>query len=251
MAGSAKAKGKCTPQKDRKESPIMRRRSLGSCKKPKLEEVIEISSSNPMSEHKVDTTVGKVSFASNFGCNQDQDGELRRDLSEVNTRFDGITKFMINLCEVIAKTNPGFTVKKMHNGVPILLTDWPTPPSSFVSKKSDTNSLMEKLKYPKEGQTTSDPSIPIGKVQLNDQKQLGNNIFSQRQDDGHQTYYINYNPYNSWNPDGRKTGIEIPHWMEVTYRQPVNMILNELEAAVVAYIFQPIPPNTKLGADMS
>ncbi|KAJ1400101.1 Papain-like cysteine peptidase superfamily [Sesbania bispinosa] len=122
-----------------------------------------------------------------------------------------MTKVMINLCEVIVKTNPGFTVKKMHNGVPILLTDWPSPPSSFVSKKSDTDSLMEKLKNPKEGQTTLDPSIPIGKVQLNDQKQLGNNIFSHNQDDGHQTYYINYNPYNSWKPDGRKKGIEIPH----------------------------------------
>ncbi|KAJ1377212.1 Ulp1 protease family, C-terminal catalytic domain [Sesbania bispinosa] len=63
------------------------------------------------------------------------------------------------------------------------------------------------------------------------------NLFSVPNNDKTGSYYMNLQPLHSAQYDGRTTGIRIPWWMPVMFRPPNEMILDEIEASVAAYIF--------------
>ncbi|VFQ79793.1 unnamed protein product [Cuscuta campestris] len=49
--------------------------------------------------------------------------------------------------------------------------------------------------------------------------------------------YINYNRMSTPLYDGRSKGISIPEWILILFRPPTRMILNEVEAGIVAHVF--------------
>ncbi|KAJ1378722.1 hypothetical protein SESBI_47542 [Sesbania bispinosa] len=63
------------------------------------------------------------------------------------------------------------------------------------------------------------------------------NMFLVPTDDNTNSFYMNLQPLHSAQYDGRTTGVCIPWWIPVLFRPPNELILDEIEASVAAYIF--------------
>ncbi|KAJ1439026.1 Ulp1 protease family, carboxy-terminal domain protein [Sesbania bispinosa] len=224
-------------QKGKKASPKSREPKTARGRKNKIQEIIELSSSFHESTPKVVELTTPVQ--SKHHSNED-DQDLRQEIKEVRSEIKEIRFGMNNLTNMIATASP---VMVGHNavGVPIIVNNIGTPRKSAVSEKNDTDTIMAKLGSSSEQQTNSQPymddKVEQGKGNGNQEFYLGRRLFSNVNDGNTSTYFINNQPLNTHRYDGRTGGVEIPFWYPVNYRVPTDMILDELEASVAAYIF--------------
>ncbi|KAJ1430727.1 hypothetical protein SESBI_07556 [Sesbania bispinosa] len=103
--------------------------------------------------------------------------------------------------------------------VPLQASETPsTIKNPLTSNKSNSNKTNEKLKEHKYGSASK-------------------KLFSRAREDINTVYYMNLDPLHSAKYDGRTKGIHVPWWMPLMFRPPTDMVLDEIEAAVAAYIF--------------
>ncbi|KAJ1427952.1 Ulp1 protease family, C-terminal catalytic domain [Sesbania bispinosa] len=88
----------------------------------------------------------------------------------------------------------------------------------LTSNKSNNNKTNEKLKEHKYGSASK-------------------KLFSRAREDINTVYYMNLDPLHSAKYDGRTEGIRVPWWMPLMFRPPTDMVQDEIEAAIAAYIF--------------
>ncbi|KAJ1378002.1 hypothetical protein SESBI_48305 [Sesbania bispinosa] len=103
--------------------------------------------------------------------------------------------------------------------VPLQASETPsTIKNPLTSNKSNSNKTNEKLKEHKYGSASK-------------------KLFSRAREDINTVYYMNLDPLHSVKYDGRTEGIRVPWWMPLMFRPPTDMVLDEIEAVVAAYIF--------------
>ncbi|KAJ1400924.1 Ulp1 protease family, C-terminal catalytic domain [Sesbania bispinosa] len=103
--------------------------------------------------------------------------------------------------------------------VPLQATETPlTNKNTLTSNKSNNNKTYEKQKEQNYGSASK-------------------NLFSRAKEDSNTVYYMNLDPLHSAKYVGRTKGIRVPWWMPLMFRPPSDMVLDEIEAAVAAFIF--------------
>ncbi|KAJ1430535.1 Ulp1 protease family, C-terminal catalytic domain [Sesbania bispinosa] len=101
------------------------------------------------------------------------------------------------LASIIVNGN-NFTQSQLAAGLPLLLTTCLTPKNSSVKRTIEADKM--------DGSDNCD-------------------------------HYINKKPIPSFNNDAIKRGLKIPYWMQLSFRPPVDMDLDNLEIVTAAYIF--------------
>ncbi|KAJ1400985.1 Ulp1 protease family, C-terminal catalytic domain [Sesbania bispinosa] len=234
MVGTSKGKSNRTPRKGSRASPRLRRHSTRSNKKQKVQEIIEISSSIRESVSKEGAGRVRVTHDHNPQDNQ----YIRNQMMEMKASVDGLTLFVTKLVEVIANNTPGLELKENPNGIPILIVNCPTPSTTHATKLTETNRNIGKMKSPEGMVTSSTPCLVTGNkadYEMDGDENHVRTLFSPLKDRNDQIFYINYVPFKTYIYDGRTSGVKVP-----------SMILDDLEAAVAAYIFQPLTPDSEL-----
>ncbi|KAJ1398791.1 hypothetical protein SESBI_30778, partial [Sesbania bispinosa] len=247
MAGTSKGKSNRTPRKGSRASPRLRRHSTGSNKKQKVQEIIEISSSIRESVSKEGAGRVRVTHDHNPQDNQ----YIPNQMMEMKASVDGLTLFITKLAEFIANNTPGLELKENPNGLPIIIVNCPTSSTTHATKLTETNSNIGKMKSPEGMVTSSAPCLVTGNkadYEMDDDENHVRRLFSPLKDRTDHIFYINYDPLKTYTYDGRTSGVKVPSWISVTFRPPQEMILDDLEAAVAAYIFQPLTPDSDLSS---
>ncbi|KAJ1411931.1 Ulp1 protease family, C-terminal catalytic domain [Sesbania bispinosa] len=199
-------------RKGKKETQKPRQSKNVRSKKKRVQEIIDISSSfhesDPRTVQENATIDAKTEDVKN-------DKDLRYEVSEVRSEIKELRVSMNKLTSYIETTSP-VVAGKIDSPNPITITN--TPRNSSVSDKTKS--------MPDDEKGNRDHEFFIGK-----------RLFQPVNDGITSIYYINNQPLNTHRYDGRTTGVEIPFWYPVSYRVPANMVLDDLEASIAAYIF--------------
>ncbi|KAJ1427452.1 Ulp1 protease family, C-terminal catalytic domain [Sesbania bispinosa] len=125
--------------------------------------------------------------------------DLRNEVSEVKAGIKELRVSMNKLTTYIENTSP-ITARQNESPIPLSISTMQTPKNSSVSEKTD--------------KAYGDKEFLIGK-----------RLFQTFNDDTTSIYYLNNEPLNTHRYDGR------------TVEVPADMVLDDLEASIAAYIF--------------
>ncbi|KAJ1428335.1 Papain-like cysteine peptidase superfamily [Sesbania bispinosa] len=236
-------------------------RSISSMSKKTLKEVIEISSSN---QHNVfndfsneKDSEGPISAQTPPKDNIDNASQspiheksdpmvaqptekdvLDEKVSRIGTSVEYLT-FVVNGLTAFFNHNTVGQVFPNSSGIPLIFNTFLPPFAYSVDSKKGTIPLQatetpNTMKIPLTSNSTK--TAEKEKI-LKHGSTTKKNLFSKPNQDNNTSYYMNLQPLHSEKFDGRTEGVCIPWWIPVLFRPPTEMILDEIEAHVAAYIF--------------
>ncbi|KAJ1383387.1 hypothetical protein SESBI_43451 [Sesbania bispinosa] len=168
-----------------------------------------------------------------------KDMGMRDDqIAQFQSSVDQVTNVVNNLSKIIVATNPMFFPSHSLPGLPVMVAAFPTPAEKSTTN-TDTNAIMAKLS----STPAYNPTPKHDSHNLNEPS-LVRSLFSDTKEGSSSGYFINYQPLHASKYDGRTTGISIPEWGPVLFNPPPGMILDEIEASAIAYIYGTNKDNT-------
>ncbi|KAJ1392529.1 Ulp1 protease family, C-terminal catalytic domain [Sesbania bispinosa] len=166
--------------------------------------------------------------------------ELDEKVSRIGTSVEQLTSVVNGLTAFFNHNTVG-QVYPNSSGLPLIINTLPPPFTYSADGKKGTIPLQPT-------ETPNTIKIPLTSNKSNSTKtsEKGKNLkhgstskklFSKPNEDNNTSYYMNLQPLHSAKYDGRTEGVRIPWWMPVLFRPPSEMVLDEIEAYVAAYIF--------------
>ncbi|KAJ1377621.1 Ulp1 protease family, carboxy-terminal domain protein, partial [Sesbania bispinosa] len=235
-------------------------RSRSSMSKKNLKEVIEISSSNQQSllnkflnekgsegsYISAQTPPNDNASESPIHENSDpmvaqptgKDVGLDEKVTRMGKSVDHLT-YVVNGLTVFFNQNTVGQVFPNSSGIPIIINTLPPPFAYSADNKKGTTPLQptETPNTVKIPLTSNSTKTAENEKNLKYGSTSKKNLFSKPNQDNNTSYYMNLQPLHSGKYDGRTEGVRIPWWMPVLFRPPSDMILDEIEAHVAAYLF--------------
>ncbi|KAJ1431407.1 Ulp1 protease family, C-terminal catalytic domain [Sesbania bispinosa] len=223
MAGNRKGFRRKTPPRPSRRSPRIQHLNGENEKKPRPEEIIEISSSYRGTDPVGGDPIG--------GVNDEHEHQYE------NAQLRELVKY---LASIIASGN-NFTQSQLGAGFPLLLSTCLTPKNSCVTRTIDAENILASLSGPSDRLTKSAPSMVTGssdKPQNLEDMNIVRNFFTKMDGGDNVDHYINKKPIPIFHNDAIKRGLQIPYWMQLSFRPSIDMDLDDLEVVMAAYIFQ-------------
>ncbi|KAJ1392527.1 Ulp1 protease family, C-terminal catalytic domain [Sesbania bispinosa] len=169
-----------------------------------------------------------------------KDEELDEKVSQIGTSVEQLTSVVNGLTAFFNHNTVG-QVFPNSSGLPLIINTLPPPFTYSADGKKGTIPLQ-----PTETPNTIKVPLTSNKSNSTKTSEKGKNLkhgstskklFSKPNEDNNTSYYMNLQPIHSAKYDGRTEGVRIPWWMPVLFRPPSEMVLDEIEAYVAAYIF--------------
>ncbi|KAJ1375735.1 Ulp1 protease family, C-terminal catalytic domain [Sesbania bispinosa] len=245
MAGNRKGFRRKDPPRPTRRSPRIEELNVAEKKNPKHEAIIEISSSLQASEPQAGEKTEPLSQFSSPTEDRTKEQTSAKRVKGLNEEYgehaekDQLRDLVKCLASIIVNGN-NFTQSQIAAGLPLLLTTCLTPKNSSVQRNIDADSILASLSNTSERFTKSAPSMATGTSHgpqhLHDLN-LVRNLFTEMDERDNGDHYINKKPIPSFNNDPIKRGLKIPFWMQLSFKPPIDMDLDDLEIVTAAYIF--------------
>ncbi|KAJ1392036.1 Ulp1 protease family, C-terminal catalytic domain [Sesbania bispinosa] len=248
MAGHEKAPRSRATQNPPRKSPRLiglRQRQL-NLERLSEEEVIEISSSCHQSDQK-ETEKSDNHFQVSKPPEEPNHNEgnlnLNTHIQQGNdsSNVDQLKELVKLLANVSVNNNTVFNPNRSAQSVHLLATSCLSPLNSTATQSNGTDIVMQEVSDLAERLTQSAPPRGPGTSQNVNQLEdmsLARKLFTEGDDGQKYDHYINFNPLQPSLYDGRKTGVQIPHWILLSFRPPEDMELDDVDAIIAAYIFK-------------
>ncbi|KAJ1396597.1 Ulp1 protease family, C-terminal catalytic domain [Sesbania bispinosa] len=235
-------------KESRTDGPCTRGRPYGSYKKQKTIEIVELSSTITHTFTIIDYSAlsksqkkeDKSSESSSEDVNSPKQQDVVEKVDRLGTSVQDLQKVVTTLTQIIVTNPPMITHIGTHGGVPYVFNPFQTPLNTSPANQIQTEMIMSKLKP--SGQTLF-RSVNY-KEGINKAQEQGSmtdppirKLFTPLEGVNNAGFYFNYQSLQSIKHDGRKLGVQIPNWAPMLFSPPKDMLLDDIDAAVAAYIF--------------
>ncbi|KAJ1377963.1 Ulp1 protease family, C-terminal catalytic domain [Sesbania bispinosa] len=246
MAGHGKTPRSRAAQNPPRKSPRLIGQRQRQLKLERLseEEVIEISSSCHQSDEKETEKSDNLFQVSKPPEEPNHnEGNLNSHIQQQDdsSRVDQLKELVKLLANVIVNNNTVFSPNRSAQSLHLLATSCLSPLNSTATQSNGTDIVMQEVSDLAERLTQSAPPRGPGTSQNVNQLEdtsLARKLFIEGDNGQKFDHYINFNPLQPSLYDGRKTGVQIPHWMLLSFRPPEDMELDDVDAIIAAYIFK-------------
>ncbi|KAJ1415904.1 hypothetical protein SESBI_17743 [Sesbania bispinosa] len=177
------------------------------------------------------------------GCGKDEKGSqsvknqqgvdetwMKSSVEEIKDVVTTFTQFMMG-------NTPTFNTIQAQPGIPRLLPS--TPRASSVNMRTEPESMVARKTPSSERWTTSATPLKFSSKECSefpsDDVTVGQKHYVKEGQD--LVYYVNYDPLHCTQSEGRKSGFQLLEWVDMLFKPPRYMVLDEIEATVATYIF--------------
>ncbi|KAJ1382754.1 hypothetical protein SESBI_43970 [Sesbania bispinosa] len=235
-------------KESRTDGPCTRGRPYGSYKKQKTIEIVELSSTITHTFTIIDYSAlsksqkkeDKSFESSSEDVNSSKQQDVVEKVDRLGTSVQDLQKVVTTLTQIIVTNPPMITHIGTHGGVPYVFNPFQTPLNTSPANQIQTEMIMSKLTP--SGQTLF-RSVNF-KEGINKAQEQGimtdppiRKLFTPLEGVNNAGFYFNYQSLQSIKHDGRKLGVQIPNWAPMLFSPPKDMLLDDIDAAVAAYIF--------------
>ncbi|TKY61369.1 Ulp1 protease family, carboxy-terminal domain protein [Spatholobus suberectus] len=207
---------------------------------PKMKQLIEISSSYIESVPKAQINDNNIPTSPIADPNHDQEKNvLEQKVSRLESSMEIIINGLNNLTNIVASQSTMFSPASTLNTMSLMHNQSQTPRDSTVIKPSKTDEILAKLKSTINGSSSSkkkkvDKNKKISPL-MDDT--LRKKLFSHTISGKSCGMLAEMEPLHNVAYDGMKTSVDIPKWIPILFRPPPCIVLDDVQAVVVAYIF--------------
>ncbi|KAJ1390002.1 Ulp1 protease family, C-terminal catalytic domain [Sesbania bispinosa] len=246
MAGTRKPMRRKDPPRPSRRSPRNHGDTHQSKKSPRVEELIDISSSyggSVKQEFEQTNSLSQNSSPSDEGQNGERfakRGKVMNDEAGGQVSEEDKLKELVNCLASIIVNGTNICDTENAAGLSLLVTSCLSPNKSTVTNMADADTLLATFSPISERFSKSAPIMRSGAS--GNPKNLQDNafvrkLFNTQEPQENYDHYINNKPIPTLKNEFIKRGVRIPHWMDVAFRPPVDLDLDDIEAVTATYIF--------------
>ncbi|KAJ1438266.1 Ulp1 protease family, C-terminal catalytic domain [Sesbania bispinosa] len=172
----------------------------------------------------------KEDTAQNQPQNNNDNEDMSIRVSQLGTSVEHLTNIVSGLTTILINHSPDIAAAlKIVQGIPLSVNNTKT----LITMDQFTPETVNQLGSADNQVNSKQPA----RNERNVEERLKKKLFTPNTNGSTSGMYMNLQPLHSADYDGRKIGVQIPWWFPMLFRPPEDLILDDIQATIGAYVF--------------